>query len=126
MDAGARSRMPLIWLAIWRACEYKGGSIEQKNLVFGVLLNTHTKDQERMPCKSCASQNQSKFSAEMNIHLPGFNMDISGDCSLPGLWLRRVCDSRKRVAQADTGRRGLASEAAFAKGCRAFSIARFA
>jgi len=26
-----------------------------------------------MPCKSCASQNQSKFSAEMNIHLPGFN-----------------------------------------------------
>ncbi|HTS56236.1 MAG TPA: hypothetical protein VMH03_01725 [Terriglobales bacterium] len=24
-----------------------------------------------MPCKSCGSPNQSTFSAEMNIHLPG-------------------------------------------------------
>jgi len=24
-----------------------------------------------MPCKSCSSTNQSKFTAEMNIHLPG-------------------------------------------------------
>jgi hypothetical protein len=76
MDAGARARMPLIWLAIWRACEYKRASIEQKNLLFGVLLhwNTHTKDQELSAnAMQVVRVSESKQIRRGDDHLPGFN-----------------------------------------------------
>jgi len=51
-----------------------------------------------MPCKSCRSVNQKKFSAEMGIHFPGLrNIDEPVVCVFPELVVCLDCGTAEFV-----------------------------